>query len=556
MNATPSPVAYTVWTPPGALFPIRYSLALFREIEFFVGEGYRRIPHGGLEVGAVLYGHGEPAELTLHAFRPIESQHSFGPSFTLSPSDLEQLGKQAAKPLITESGEELEAVGWLISNCRSDLVLTEQESRIYDEYFPGPRQVTLLAKPEKFKPTRYGFLARPPRGGLVEKACRDSFILPLSMKGEATTVRESLEETPVPARPAPAPLLATPVMSTPASPPAAVLAAVAEVAPTPALDSSLHSDIPTELAHSLPEPVVKPVIPGPPLPTPPLKPPAVREPRPTLPPQTVAPASPAEQALVVSADPLLTEAKDSSAPLAAGTPSQVSPSQAANAAATSANLPAGTTENVTRSVRERTPEKPPESLYPARSSILMLQSEPQATKTLPEGPTERLRERRQPASASSWRQVGLGVAILAILAAAAIWTYLRLPAPPIPLNAEIQPGQVVVTWSPELTKSADRCAITTWINGQPSSQALSADEQSEGEVTIQTSSPDATIQLHAQHWYQERTGQIRVFRIIPPPPPPVVPKPVRRVFALPQGASPVPPIVGRPADPAPQTPPQ
>ncbi|MGA7413509.1 MAG: hypothetical protein WBW33_23750, partial [Bryobacteraceae bacterium] len=84
MNATPTPVTYTVWNPPGALFPIRYSLALFREIEFFVGEGYRRIPHGGLEVGAVLYGHGEPAEVTIQAFRPIESQHSFGPSFTLS----------------------------------------------------------------------------------------------------------------------------------------------------------------------------------------------------------------------------------------------------------------------------------------------------------------------------------------------------------------------------------------------------------------------------------------------------------------------------------------
>ena len=370
MSATPSPVTYTVWSPPGALFPIRYLLALFREIDFFVGEGYRRISHGGLEVGAVLYGHGEPAELTLQAFRPIESQHSFGPSFTLSPSDLEQLGKQIAKPLITEAGEELEVVGWLISNCRSDLVLTEQESRIYDAYFPGPRQVTLLAKPEKLKPTRYGFLSRPPRGGLLEKTCRDSFILPLSTKGEATAVRETLEETPVsPAPPPPAPPPPTPVMSAPVSlPPPAVLASVAEVAPAPAPDSTPRHDVQAEGAHSLPEPDVKPVIASPAVPPSLSKPPEPRVPlaRPALPPQSVPPAAPAAHALAVSAGPLLTEAKDSVAPLAASAPLEVSPPPAANAGATAANLPAATTENVTRSVRERTAERTTADPYPAR----------------------------------------------------------------------------------------------------------------------------------------------------------------------------------------------
>ncbi len=65
MSATPTTVSYTIWSPPGALYPIRYPLALFREIDFFVGEGYRRIPHGGLEVGAVLYGHGVPSGTTV-----------------------------------------------------------------------------------------------------------------------------------------------------------------------------------------------------------------------------------------------------------------------------------------------------------------------------------------------------------------------------------------------------------------------------------------------------------------------------------------------------------
>ena len=125
-------------------------------------------------------------------------------------------------------------VGWVISNCRSELVLTEQETRIYDEYFPGPRQVTLLAKPEKFKPTRYGFLARPRRGGLLERACRDSFILPLSAKGDATAARETPEETPASPAFVPPAVAADPEISarevqplTPAPPP-----------PVPALESA------------------------------------------------------------------------------------------------------------------------------------------------------------------------------------------------------------------------------------------------------------------------------------------------------------------------------
>ena len=60
MSASPTPGSYAFWNPPSAPFPIRYWLTLFREIDFFVGDGYRRIPHGGLEVGAVLYGHEEP----------------------------------------------------------------------------------------------------------------------------------------------------------------------------------------------------------------------------------------------------------------------------------------------------------------------------------------------------------------------------------------------------------------------------------------------------------------------------------------------------------------
>jgi hypothetical protein len=520
MNATPTPVSHTVWNPPGALFPIRYSLALFREIDHFVGDGYRRIPHGGLEVGAVLYGHGDPAELTIEAFRPIESQHSFGPSFTLSAMDLEQLAKQAAAPLLTEAGDELEVVGWLVSNCRSDLALTEQESQIYDEYFPGPRQVTLLAKPEKFKPTRYGFLSRPLRGTLLEKACRDSFILPLSTKGDATALREPVEETPAP-RPSAVSLPQVhtrevePHVSTPPPP-----ATVTPSAPPPVIPATP----PPPPAEAAPAPVFsEDVRPEPPVP---LAATAVQVPdvRAEIPPT------------LIKTSPI--------GSTASALPDNVH-SQRTNSAAISAESPREAAENLTSPVRER-----PSSVRPG---FLMLQSEPPVTASQPEAPTESIPESPQPSRAFPLLEVSLAVAILILLAAGVLWTYMHLPAPAVPLNAEVQPGQVVVTWSPELTKNAEQCSITTWTNGQASSKPLSADEQSEGKVVIQAASPDVTIQLHAPYWYKDHTGQIRIFRITPSTEP-VLTKPAKRVFASPEGGNPVPPLVGVPANSVPKAP--
>ncbi len=502
---------------------------------------------------------------------------ALGQASRFSAFDLEQLGKQIAAPLTMESGEELEVVGWLVSNCRTDLVLTEQETRIYDEYFPGPRQITLLAKPEKLKPTRYGFLARPRGGGLLDKMCRDTFILPLSTKGEATAVRETPEETPplvvpaasapprIPAREAqplipvtpPQTLVTPPTLVRPSTPTAPAAPALHNAAPTPAA-SMPRPDVPPTPVRTAPEPDPKPVLASTALASPPSRPvePEPTEPlapRPLAAPQRIPAASSTASAPDVRAVPLSTKTNDSPASLPVSAPAREIPSPPVNAAATSASLPGEKAEDHAGPVGERRAERVRDRRSSKSRSILMLQPEPPETESEPDEVSEPAPERQQFSKPFPWREFALAMAVIAVLAAAAIWTYLRLPPEQIPLSAEVQPGQVVVTWPPERTKNADRCSITTWINGQPGSQALSADEQSEGKAIVRTSSPDVTIQLHAPHWYRESTGQIRVFRIIPPPPTPEpVPPKVRRT----EGGMPLPPLVGRPVDPATRKPPQ
>lgn len=198
MTAGASPISFGLWNPAGAAFPIKYSLPLLHEIEFFVSDAYRRISYGGLEVGGLLYGAMENDGPTLLAYQPIECQHQLGPSFTLSESDVEALRLQVAKPFDHELHGQLMLAGWFISHCRSDLKLTAREFELFDELFPGPRQITMLVKPEKVKPTRYGFLVRPRQAKLTDPLCYDPFILPLTTRQKDQTVASAPASVPMP----------------------------------------------------------------------------------------------------------------------------------------------------------------------------------------------------------------------------------------------------------------------------------------------------------------------------------------------------------------------
>ena len=48
---------------------LTYSLALFHEIDFVVNEGYRKIPHGGVETGGLLFGSLDASGYGIEAFR-------------------------------------------------------------------------------------------------------------------------------------------------------------------------------------------------------------------------------------------------------------------------------------------------------------------------------------------------------------------------------------------------------------------------------------------------------------------------------------------------------
>ena len=133
---------------------------------------------------------------------PVE--HASGPSFLLSERDLEVLNGQLAAVANDSELEGLEPVGWFLAHTRGPLVLTDYEVALFERYFAKPGALTLLAKPERFQPTRFGFLVRARDGSMERDADRRAIILPLPSRN-ARNSNEPVASIPAPALNAAAP---------------------------------------------------------------------------------------------------------------------------------------------------------------------------------------------------------------------------------------------------------------------------------------------------------------------------------------------------------------
>lgn len=546
MTADASPISFGLWNPLGTEFPIKYSLPLLHEIDFFVADGYRRIPHGGLEVGGLLYGTMETDGLTLLDYRPIECQHLYGPSFVLSDADVEGLRLHVGRPFHHESLGELTLAGWFLSHGRSDMKLREREIELFDELFPSPRQVTMLVKPEKFKPTRYGFLVRPRHSRLIDPVCLDHFILPLTARpGE-----QFVGAAPVSVRSTPmaGPTGKDQVEALPAAP----NAAAPEQAPPPLpkavkIAVRVQDDSPSGITSA------------------PID-------------ETVAPAEPEMannsmkqwQQVVEKATDTVDGVK---------TPAQVE-----------ATLPVAS-ENAKPAVSEEIGPDTAGAVFgqpPPASPEAVLLSEMQVTET-PAGsgqpaPKTETKLVLTPAGADDfvpfgarrgrvetsvdedlargahksrrlplWLEIALGTVLLLVCIAGVLWTYLNYLLLPIPLRSDVRAGSTVVTWPPEATRGSE-VTLIIWTGGQSSERMLTEDEQRSGSVTLANPGADSTVQLRTYHWAYVRFGQIRLIQLphVEPPAarpaaplaaPPVhgvAPRPTRRVVKVTVNPSPRP----------------
>ncbi len=232
------PAEYAFWQTPDKSITVTYSLPLFHEIDFVVSEGYRRIPHGGMEVAGLLFGETSEGSIRLKAFRAIECEHASGPSFVLSARDLERLQTQLTTLKTDPELSGLEPVGWFVAHTRSPFEMTEREAAWINQFFPAGLRVAVLVKPERFQATRFLFIVRLQNGAWLLEAAQDPVILPLS-GATSRTDSDGAKESPLPS------IAASPVTPVPAAPQATLPVSSPPSSPPPSLPNL--SDRPTRV---------------------------------------------------------------------------------------------------------------------------------------------------------------------------------------------------------------------------------------------------------------------------------------------------------------------
>ncbi len=175
------------WSTSEIGLTIEYPLEVMEEIRAAVCDGLRRLAHGGLEVGGVLFGARRDTSIRLLTWRPIFCEHALGPSFRLSPRDCAELVHLLEVAKSDPDLEGLDSVGWFVSHARSDIFLTTADVEIYDSFFPALGQVTLVLQPTDAGPMRAGFFGRETGGCLrTESSYREFVVEPLKFLEEAS----------------------------------------------------------------------------------------------------------------------------------------------------------------------------------------------------------------------------------------------------------------------------------------------------------------------------------------------------------------------------------
>lgn len=169
------------WRANECPFRVDYPAALFETIRERAVEAFHSLPHGGREIGGILFGRVSPNARTpltveLVAERPISCGHAFGPVFVLTEEEKSQAAALLARSRLDPDLSAFSVAGFWVSHSRSDLALTPDNLDLYRTTFPHPWQIALVLKPESGAPTRAAIFFRS-GGEVAPHQARHSFLL-------------------------------------------------------------------------------------------------------------------------------------------------------------------------------------------------------------------------------------------------------------------------------------------------------------------------------------------------------------------------------------------
>ena len=144
--SNPRPDSYFVWEPPSHHITILLNLRLLDRMKSWMDKGLE----AGKEVGGILLGRIEQktsgiSVVTVDDCEAIEIDHQRGLTYSLNDKDKRQIAKRIE--WWQSPGRPNTAVGLVRSHARPGLYLDAADFATFQNSFPGPRSVVLLARP-------------------------------------------------------------------------------------------------------------------------------------------------------------------------------------------------------------------------------------------------------------------------------------------------------------------------------------------------------------------------------------------------------------------------
>jgi proteasome lid subunit RPN8/RPN11 len=188
MIANPAESELATWTAPECPLRIEYAPAVLERIRMAVTDAFFSVPHGGLEIGGVLFGDRQEGGIRILAARPLDCEHSSGPSFVLSAADCERLEALISSPASDRRLRGMEPLGWYHSHTRSEIFLSDADLAVHNRFFPDPWQVALVVRPHVARPARAGFFFRQQDGSIQAGAsCAEFNLHPAALPPDEDT---------------------------------------------------------------------------------------------------------------------------------------------------------------------------------------------------------------------------------------------------------------------------------------------------------------------------------------------------------------------------------
>ena len=174
------------WKAPQISVEVEYSPAVLSEIAFAARAALLEAPKGELEIGGVLFGEHEAGSVRIQTWRPIDCQHTEGPSLRLVARDRVELACLLELARRSQDLKDLQPVGWFVSHPRAGVRLSPSDLEIFNGFFPYPWQVTLALQPLSEGCARAGFFVREAGGSLKsDSSYREFEIAPLALPAPA-----------------------------------------------------------------------------------------------------------------------------------------------------------------------------------------------------------------------------------------------------------------------------------------------------------------------------------------------------------------------------------